>query len=98
MPWSRSLIGCMSGSRTGATARSRGCGCPGGGRVRAGGGPGAEQRLDACRARRRGRARTGCSAVRDQLALVPQVLVLEMTGVASVDTVGVRALVYVVRL
>jgi anti-anti-sigma factor len=44
------------------------------------------------------RADCFCSAVRDQLAVVPRVLVLEMTGVATVDTAGVRALVHVARL
>lgn len=39
-----------------------------------------------------------CSAVRDQLVLVPRLLVLEMTAVAAVDSAGVRALVHAARL
>jgi len=39
-----------------------------------------------------------CRAVRDQLALVPQLLVLEMARVATVDSDGVRALVHAARL
>lgn len=39
-----------------------------------------------------------CRAVRDQLALVPRLLVLEMTGVTAVDTAGVRVLVRTAHL
>ena len=39
-----------------------------------------------------------CRVVRDQLALLPRLLVLEMTRVSAVDTAGVRALVHTAHL
>jgi anti-anti-sigma factor len=39
-----------------------------------------------------------CCEVREQLVLVPRLLVLEMAGVAAVDSAGVRALLHAARL
>ncbi|GAA5133341.1 STAS domain-containing protein [Pseudonocardia adelaidensis] len=39
-----------------------------------------------------------CGAVREQLALCPRLLGLDMTRVTAVDTAGVRALVHVAHL
>jgi anti-anti-sigma factor len=39
-----------------------------------------------------------CTAVREQLALVPRLLVLELNGVATVDSAGLQALVHTARL